>query len=207
MLRYEMLRWAGISIPALWLVWMLVWIAAARTAKPIVQQVPAQSRMPYRLLSALSLILFLLARGTRLGRALQEAGPAGAWLYIRFIRLYPGVVLIGAPLVAIGLALAVWARFYLGGNWSSAVTFKQDHELIRSGPYRLVRHPIYTGILLAVAGSACAIGQMRGIVAFVLVFIGLWYKSRLEERLMIEHFGDAYRHYRTEVRALVPYLF
>jgi protein-S-isoprenylcysteine O-methyltransferase Ste14 len=69
-----------------------------------------------------------------------------------------------------------------------------------------VRHPIYTGLLLAVAGTACAIGQMRGILALALTFFGLWYKSRIEERLMVETFGDAYRRYRETVKALIPYV-
>ena len=94
----------------------------------------------------------------------------------------------------------------LGRNWSGVVTVKQDHELIRSGPYRYVRHPIYTGLLIAFAGSAIARGEWRGILALAIVFAALWRKLRLEERWMIETFGDAYLRYRAEVRALIPFV-
>lgn len=201
--RYELLRWAGRSIRALWLLWILIWIIAAVRAKPIAQRQSIGSRVLDRVLILASVILLLLGKRTRPGKSLLAAAP---WLYDRFVRLYPGVVLIGAPLVLIGLGIAVWARFYLGRNWSGTVTFKQDHELIVSGPYRYVRHPIYSGILLAVAGTACAIGQWRGALAVVLIFIAFWYRSRLEERLLNEHFGDAYRRYRAHVKALIPYL-
>ena len=76
---------------------------------------------------------------------------------------------LGLIMVAAGIAFAVWARHYLGRNWSGTVTVKQDHELIRSGPYRLVRHPIYTGLLLAILGTAVAFGEWRGLLAFALL--------------------------------------
>ena len=79
-----------------------------------------------------------------------SAACARPWLAARFLPRRRGLVLLGFVLVALGLAFAVAARIWLGGNWSSIVTLKQDHELIRSGPYRWVRHPIYTGLLLAV---------------------------------------------------------
>jgi protein-S-isoprenylcysteine O-methyltransferase Ste14 len=207
MLRYELLRWAGRCITALWLLWIFIWIVAGLRTKPVVQRQSVGSRVLDRMLILAAVILLLLGKGSRPGRFFLSAVPAASWLYDRFVRLYPGVVLIGAPLVLIGLGIAVWARFYLGGNWSRSVTFKQDHELIRSGPYRYVRHPIYTGILIAVAGTACAIGQWRGVVGFVLTLIAFWYRSRLEERLLIEHFGDSYRRYREQVKGLIPYLF
>jgi protein-S-isoprenylcysteine O-methyltransferase Ste14 len=207
MLRYELLRWAGRCITALWLLWIFIWIVAGLRTKPVVQRPGIGSRVLDRVLIFAAVILLTLGKKTRLGRQFLQAAPAASWLYHRFIRLYPGVVLIGAPLVLIGLGIAVWARFYLGGNWSGSVTFKQNHELIESGPYRYVRHPIYTGVLIAVAGTACAIGQWRVVVGFVLTFIAFWHRSRLEERLMIEHFGDAYRRYREHVKGLIPFLF
>ncbi|HTW75985.1 MAG TPA: isoprenylcysteine carboxylmethyltransferase family protein [Steroidobacteraceae bacterium] len=205
--RDQLLRWAGASITVLWLSWIFIWLVAALRAKPAAQRQSLGSRALDRVLILAAVILLLLGRTTRPGRVFLAAAPAAAWLYGRFVRPYPGVVLLGAPLVLIGLGIAVWARFYLGNNWSGSVTFKQDHELILSGPYRYVRHPIYSGLLLAFAGSACAIGQWRGVVGFVLIFLAFWYRTRLEERLMIEHFGDAYRHYRAQVKRLIPFLF
>ena len=98
-------------------------------------------------------------------------------------------------MVAAGLAFAVWARVYLGRNWSGTVTVKQDHELIRSGPYGFVRHPIYTGLLLAMLGTAIAIGEWRGLVAFALFTIGFLLKLR-SRRTLHE------RNFRRTIRAL-----
>ncbi len=114
--------------------------------------------------------------------------------------------MVGTALVLLGLAFTVWARVHLGRNWSGIVTVKQGHELIRSGPYRWVRHPIYTGLLLAFMGSAIALGQWRGVLAMLIVFAALWRKLRLEERWMIETFGAAYTAYRNEVAALIPFV-
>jgi protein-S-isoprenylcysteine O-methyltransferase Ste14 len=86
------------------------------------------------------------------------------------------------------------------------VTIKQDHQLIVSGPYALVRHPIYTGILAGFIGMAIAIGQVRGVIAFVLVFLVLWYKLRMEERWMRDQFGAHYEAYSRRVAALVPFV-
>jgi protein-S-isoprenylcysteine O-methyltransferase Ste14 len=86
------------------------------------------------------------------------------------------------------------------------VTVKQDHELIVNGPYALVRHPIYTGLLLAFAGTGLARGEWRGVLAVVIVFLALWRKLRLEERWMQEQFGEQYRAYKHRVAALVPFV-
>lgn len=207
MLYWEILRWSGLGIAAAWVIWVVVWIAASLRTKPVVHRESAGSRLSYTLPIVASVILLLLGKRTHLGAALAAAGPSVDWLYVRFVRLYPGVVWIGAPLVFAGLIVAFWARFHLAGNWSGSVTLKQDHELVRTGPYRFVRHPIYTGLLMAVAGTACAIGQMRGVLAFALTFYALWYKSRIEERLMVETFGAAYQRYRADVKGLIPFVF
>jgi len=83
---------------------------------------------------------------------------------------------------------------------------KRGHELVTSGPYAIVRHPIYTGLVLAFVGSAITLGEMRGVLAVVIVVASLWRKLRLEERWMAEQFGDDYERYRDRVRALVPFV-
>jgi len=103
-----------------------------------------------------------------------------------------------------GMALAVWARVYLGRNWSSAPTIKQQHQLIRSGPYRFVRHPIYSGILLAMAGTFLANGKVRGAVAVVLVWLAWSIKSGMEEVFMTRTFGAEYEEYCRTTGALFP---
>lgn len=112
----------------------------------------------------------------------------------------------GLLLTMAGLALTLWARKTLGGNWSAFVTVKDGHELVCRGPYRLVRHPIYTGLLAAFFGSALARGEWRGVLVVAVAFAALWFKLRTEERFMTETFGPDYERYRAEVAALIPYL-
>ena len=112
----------------------------------------------------------------------------------------------GAAITAAGLLFSVWARHYLGGNWSQAVTVKEDHELIQSGPYSLVRHPIYTGLLVGFIGSAVSLGEWRGILAVLLVGSSFWRKLRTEERGMRQLFGERYLNYERRVSALIPFL-
>ena len=111
----------------------------------------------------------------------------------------------GAFVTVAGLLFAVWARRQLGANWSRSVTLKEDHQLITSGPYRIVRHPIYTGILTGFLGTLIAVGQVRGVVAFLLVAIALRFKWRLEEKWMREEFGETYIDYSRRVPAVIPW--
>jgi Putative protein-S-isoprenylcysteine methyltransferase len=103
------------------------------------------------------------------------------------------------------MLFTVWARVRLGGNWSGIVTIKHDHELIASGPYAIVRHPIYTGLLVAFIGSAMVLGEWRGVLAVLVAWWALWRKLRLEERWMAERFGQQYEAYCRRVPALVPF--
>ena len=128
------------------------------------------------------------------------------WLYARFLPASALGFWIGTAIVAAGLAFAIWARVFLGRNWSGTVTLKEQHELIRGGPYRWVRHPIYTGLLFAFLGSAVALGQWRGLLAVLIVFVALWRKLRMEERWLTEMFGEQYARFRQEVAALVPFV-
>jgi protein-S-isoprenylcysteine O-methyltransferase Ste14 len=112
----------------------------------------------------------------------------------------------GIAITAAGLLFAIWARAYLGGNWSGAVTVKVGHQLIRTGPYRWVRHPIYTGLILALFGTAINRGQLRGFIAVVLLWIGFTLKSRIEERFMTATFGPEYDEYRRTTGGIVPRL-
>jgi protein-S-isoprenylcysteine O-methyltransferase Ste14 len=114
--------------------------------------------------------------------------------------------IIGAASCVAGLFVAVWARRTLADNWSSDVTLKQGHELVRAGPYRFVRHPIYTGLLLMCLGSASDIGRLRAWAGTALVFAGFWIKLKQEEKLMLRHFPEDYPAYRKQVKALVPFV-
>jgi protein-S-isoprenylcysteine O-methyltransferase Ste14 len=122
-------------------------------------------------------------------------------------RLFPftlPVLVVGDVLLIAGVATAIWARRTLGRNWSANVMQKTGHELIEGGPFRFVRHPIYTGFLLAMIGTTLLIDEWRAVLATVITFLAFWRKYRLEERFMVELFGDKYFAYRTRVPALVP---
>jgi protein-S-isoprenylcysteine O-methyltransferase Ste14 len=103
----------------------------------------------------------------------------------------------------------MWARVRLGSNWSAMVTVKQDHELILRGPYAVVRHPIYSGFLLALAGTAIAVGEIRAFIGLGVAFIGFFLKSAAEERFMREEFSefsDEYARYSQRVKRLIPFI-
>ncbi len=183
----------GSLVALLWLAWLAYWAVSALATKPDARAETGLSRLAFG-------VPIWLAAWLMIG-----SGVPGT-LNQRFVPASPGIAIVGTLLVAIGLGFAVWARVHLGANWSGMVTVKQDHKLIRSGPYGIVRHPIYSGLILAVLGSALVIGYWRAIVGFVLVVLGVVYKAGLEERWMIETFGQAYEDYRAKVPGLIPFL-
>lgn len=131
-------------------------------------------------------------------------GMRASLIRLRFVPPTDWVPLLGVLLVWAGVLFCCWARVVLGRNWSAVVQVKRDHELIVRGPYRWVRHPIYTGLLLAFLGTALAIGEWRALLATAIVAGSFWIKLRLEERWMREQFGDAYLSYMGRVKALIP---
>lgn len=180
--------------PVIWLAWATYWWLASRHVKAAARLETRSSRLLHVL--PLALVVVLLGVPRIHVPVLDQ----------RLIAPAAGPFWIGAALTLGGLLFTVWARLHIGVNWSGIVTIKQDHELITSGPYALLRHPIYTGVLLALAGSAMANGKWRGILAVVIAFLTLWRKLRLEERWMQEQFGEAYRAYSRRTAALIPFL-
>jgi protein-S-isoprenylcysteine O-methyltransferase Ste14 len=114
--------------------------------------------------------------------------------------------LLADALALAGLIVMLWARVTLGRNWSAGVVLKEGHDLVTSGPYRFVRHPIYSGLLLLAFGWAIWRGRLSGFLGLVVWIVLFWIKARSEEALMIEHFGDAYLRYKERVKALIPYI-
>jgi protein-S-isoprenylcysteine O-methyltransferase Ste14 len=132
-----------------------------------------------------------------------------SWLRIgplarRFVPRVTAIEIAGAAIALAGIAVTVWARAHLGRNWSDKVVIKKDHELIRTGPYAHMRHPIYSGVLLGVAGTALAIGEWRGVVAFCLLGVNYALKAKKEERVLAQVFGERYRTYQRETGFLIP---
>jgi protein-S-isoprenylcysteine O-methyltransferase Ste14 len=178
----------------LWSTLLLVWLAAWLFTKRTQERAPFGARMSYAIPVVLgSWLLF------------SDNLPF-IWLQSRIIpkNIYTEAAAI--TLTALGIAFAIWARFYLGQNWSSAPTVKVGHELIRTGPYAWVRHPIYTGLILAMIGTAIARREPRGFFSVVLLWLGFWIKSRMEEKFMRKTFGPEYEDYSQSTGALIPRL-
>ncbi|HUP07132.1 MAG TPA: isoprenylcysteine carboxylmethyltransferase family protein [Caldimonas sp.] len=182
----------GWLLGAMWIAWAAYWWATASNVKPAVRREGLVSRALH--IVPLGAAVLLLLPGS-------VAGPVLAG---RFVPRGEMAYWAGAAVTLCGLLFAMQARHRLGRNWSGTVTVKQDHELVTDGPYGIVRHPIYSGLLAAFIGSALALGEWRGILSVALVLIAFARKIRLEERWMQERFGDAYVRYRQHVPALLP---
>src|SRR5215471_14903892 len=177
-----------------WYAFMIVWgIAALKVKKDKVTESPA-ARLVHIAIIGFALVL-LFSQTLPLGPLRQRFLPAIAWLQW-----------LGIALTCSGTAVAIWARISLGDNWSSRVNLKQGHQLISSGPYAYMRHPIYSGLLLAVVGTAVEIGEWRGLGAIVLVAVTQSLKARREEKFMLSEFGERYAQYQKQTGFLVPKL-
>jgi protein-S-isoprenylcysteine O-methyltransferase Ste14 len=175
-----------------WAAWVVYWVIMAFTTKRTVER---GDFIGYRLVAVI-----LVAGLAGAGRLLHVSSQARLW----HTTLALGVVT--DCIVVAGAAFSVWARITLGRNWSAEVTFKQDHELIESGPYALARHPIYTGLIIMGLGTAINYGRAIGFGVLVSVCGALWWKARQEERVMSRHFPDTYAAYKTRVRAIIPFV-
>ena len=125
------------------------------------------------------------------------------------ILLIPSSIVINVVIIVFavtGLIVALIARRTLAGNWSRAVAFKEDHELITTGLYHYVRHPIYTGVLLMILATALSVGTLSAGIGFVIIVLGLWFKLRAEEELLTVHFPNEYLAYKNRTKALIPYV-
>ena len=177
-----------------WLVFVAIWVIAAVSTKRTVYRETRAQRLRYWvwLVSA----YFLLLYGPRLPFPLN----------LRIVPHATPTAMAAAVLCLIGLAFAVWARVTLGRNWSGVVALKEGHELIERGPYRFVRHPIYTGILTMFFATALAVGHLAGFAATLLMFASFWIKLRDEEKLMLQQFPEQYAAYRQRTRRIVPFV-
>jgi len=180
--------------PVVWTAFFVYWQIKAIHTKTTQRLEPGASRI-FRVLVFLMAIVLLATTSIPLPWLYLQLWPSGLWPFW-----------LGAALTVAGLLFAVWARVHLGRNWSRSVTIKQDHELITTGPYALVRHPIYTGILAGFLGMAIAISQVRGFVVLALIFFAFWIKLRMEEEWMRSQFGETYATYTRHSSALVPYI-
>lgn len=182
-----------VVIGILWIGFVLSWIAAMPWSSAAEKRVGLNRELAYRIVLVTGgVIFFIPAHGYE--------GPLRLW-WLPFQAVWPMVWTI-----ALGFAFAWWARIWLGSLWSGQVTKKADHRVVDTGPYAIVRHPIYTGILLAVYATAALKGTVLGIAGAAIITLGLWMKARLEEGWLREELGaDAYDSYRRRVPMLVPF--
>lgn len=182
------------TVTSLWLIFCLYWVVSALRVKRT-QQMEAAGRR-FGTVAILAVAAFLLfARRVNLGILSQRLIPENEALKA-----------VSIVLVASGVAIAIWARRHIGEYWSSRVALKEDHQLIQSGPYARVRHPIYSGILLAMIGTGLFVGEWRAMIGVLLVFAAHWQKARREEKLLAEQFGSSYREYCGRTGSLIPRL-
>lgn len=179
-------------INVLWVLFGLYWLVSAFKLKKTKRRESWSQRFRYVL--PLAVAFYLLSR--------PEAHYG--WLGVRFVPASDTVGWIGVVLTAAGVAIAIWARWHLGANWSGVVTLKEGHELIRTGPYRTIRHPIYTGILLALLGTAVALGEVRGLLAVTIAWLSFYTKARREESFLTQEFGDRFGEHRRHTGMFLP---
>jgi protein-S-isoprenylcysteine O-methyltransferase Ste14 len=174
---------------ALWIGFVVYWNAAAKNAAPTVKSESRASRALHQRLLLLSMfVLFVPIPGLR----------QRLWSSTRLL------VAIGLTIQALSILLAAWARRHLGRNWSGAITVASGHQLVRTGPYRLIRHPIYSAILGLFVGTVLVSGQLHALLGLLVVSAAYWRKIRLEERNLVELFGPDYDAYRRESWMLFP---
>ena len=185
-----------IGLKITWLIVLTYWFVLGLTAKKVESQESFLKRFLFYWLPLIVAIL-LLGPGEFFGHTLLREN---------FVPHTDFVGIIGLTFCIFGALIACWSRYKLGKNWSLSVQKKENHELIQNGIYKIVRHPIYTGLLLLFTGNAIIVGDYRGIIAVLIVFISFWLKLTKEEKLLTEVFGIQYIEYRKRTKALIPYI-
>jgi len=182
-------------LPWVWVAWLASWWVVAFWSDRAAKRLDAKAELLYRLPTLVAvLLLFGVVRWS------------GDPVWLRTPR-HPGIAWTLIGLTIAGLAFTWWARIHLGRLWSATVTRKKDHHIVDTGPYRLVRHPIYTGILLAAFASACMRGTMLAAIGFLVLVISFYIKARIEERFLRAELGhDAYDAYARRTPMLVPFV-
>jgi protein-S-isoprenylcysteine O-methyltransferase Ste14 len=184
---------AAYTIAICWMVFFAYWIGNFRAVKATAEPQSFFTGLKHRAPVVLGVIVIFTSRSNPL---------------LKPLLFTPGALsdVLAAAICILGLLFAIWARRTLARNWSSEVVFKEGHELIERGPYQFVRHPIYTGILIMILGTLIAEPHRGALVGFLLIAAGFYIKLRLEEALLLRHFGEQYTDYKSRVKALVPFV-
>jgi protein-S-isoprenylcysteine O-methyltransferase Ste14 len=193
-------RWV---VASLWAAFVLGWLLLAQFNKKASSSVPWRARA-----YGLRLVLLLVVLGLALLRHHTGRHPRGGFptSFGHLLSEHPGIVgqWTGVGFMVMGIGFAFWARMHLGRNWGMPMSLREDHELVTSGPYSCVRHPIYTGILLATIGTTLALGLI-GLLFFAVSFVYFLVSAQTEEKMMLAQFPDTYPAYRHRTKMLIPF--
>jgi protein-S-isoprenylcysteine O-methyltransferase Ste14 len=198
--------WPDQAIYLVWDFWIVTWIAAALWSSRAVNRPGMSRELFYRVLALVGFILLFFSPLYARNGHWHFRDPPGIlgthlWPYPPLAVGWAMVVLAAA-----GIAFAWWARVYLGSLWSGSITRKEGHHVVDTGPYALVRHPIYTGLLTAAIATAIAIGEIHTVLGALCLIAAYWMKARLEESFLREELGaNVYDEYRKRVPMLVPF--
>ena len=184
----------SLVLETIWIVWLISWVAASFWSNRARTRAATLETWRYRAAMIAGGILLVPVTGPLLEeKPIWEINRAGMYAL--------------AAVMLAGLALTWWARIYLGPLWSSTITRKEDHRIIDTGPYAFVRHPIYSGLMIALVATAAAEGTLTALFGAALIILGVWLKARTEERFLLAELGpDIYGAYCRRVPMLIPFL-
>jgi protein-S-isoprenylcysteine O-methyltransferase Ste14 len=177
-----------------WGIFGLYWVISAARQKAAKRKEPWWERLGH-ILPLVLVAAFFNWQAARYGL-----------LGLGLVPFSPAVGVAGLAMTAAGVALAIWARRHIGQNWSAVVSIRANHELIDTGPYRKIRHPIYTGILLALAGTGLLIGEARVVIGFVIAYVVFYLKARKEEKWLTREFGERFMVHAKKTGMFLPKL-
>jgi protein-S-isoprenylcysteine O-methyltransferase Ste14 len=175
-----------------WLLFAAYWTVSALKTKATVRREPFLARYGVMFFEVVGFVL-LFDRDAGVGPLKDHFLPRSEVLTV-----------CGIGLTWAGIGLAIWARYHLGQYWSGRITLKQDHQLIRTVPYARLRHPIYSGLVLAAIGSALFIGRWRCVAGVCVILMGFVIKGKREEALLAGQFGEAFEQHRAYTGFLLP---
>jgi protein-S-isoprenylcysteine O-methyltransferase Ste14 len=186
--------WPTRLLALIWLAWVVSWVVASFWSGRTKSHVRTWDSWVYRLPILIGAILLSPWTAGALGASrLYDPGNIGTYLL--------------AIVVLFGISFTWWARIHLGRFWSNAITHKEDHRVVDTGPYGVVRHPIYTGLIIAILATGVAVATWTSLLGALLISFGEWQKARMEEGFLTAELGaEAYGPYCKRVPMIVPFL-
>ena len=175
-----------------WMIWAIWWLAMAFFSKSTKRRESVIQRIEHLVPAFLGFLLIF------------RADFGGAWLARPVFSANSLLLLICVVATILGLLFAVWARLTLGSNWSGTVTIKSGHNLIRRGPYRWIRHPIYTGLLISLVGTLTLQGEVRAFLGFAFALFALYRKAKREEQFLSDEFGEGFAEHTKQTGMFLP---